>query len=355
MASQHGRFTPQHLLLAALLLVGLIFRFVQLDRKVYWNDEVWTSQRLAGYSGGEVLRAIADGRELGPRDLRRYQRLAPGRGIRATLRALAADDPKQPPLYYVLLRLWAGRFGDSVKSLRCLSALISLLAFPVLFALCLELFGSRRTAWMAVALLAVSPFHVLYDQEARPYSLWALTILLASVALLRALRLGTARGWILYALTVALGLYTHALFLGVMLAHTGYVTLLAGALSCVVNAGSPAGWTKEFSAANVAVARIINRADRPLVITDTSSWNPRNVISLSYLLEPRVRLRILRPPYALGVVDGYGDVFVFHPSPALRKTLKKEAACRLELVSSEGALWRLPSYGIHIAELRGTR
>lgn len=42
-----------------------------------------------------------------------------------------------------------------------------------------------------MALIAVSPFHVLYAQEAREYSLWTVTILLSSAALLRAMRVKT--------------------------------------------------------------------------------------------------------------------------------------------------------------------
>ena len=37
--------------------------------------------------------------------------------------------------------------------------------------LCLELFESSVTAWLAVAIIAISPFQIVYAQEARPYSL----------------------------------------------------------------------------------------------------------------------------------------------------------------------------------------
>src|SRR5207248_4961479 len=100
--------------------------------------------------------------------------------------------------------------------------------FPGLYWLCRELFGCSRTAWMAVALLAVSPFHVLYAQEAREYSLWTVAILLSSAALLRAARLQTRRTWWAYAASVALGLYSHTLFVLVAGAHGAYM-----AASCV--------------------------------------------------------------------------------------------------------------------------
>jgi uncharacterized membrane protein len=75
-------------------------------------------------------------------------------------------------------------------------------------------------------LLALSPFQVIYAQEARPTALWSLTILLSSAALLRALRVNHRTSWLVYALTLSLTLYTY-LFSGlVMIAHTLYVLIL---------------------------------------------------------------------------------------------------------------------------------
>ena len=32
-----------------LLVLGIFFRFVNIDRKIYWHDEAYTSLRVAGY------------------------------------------------------------------------------------------------------------------------------------------------------------------------------------------------------------------------------------------------------------------------------------------------------------------
>jgi uncharacterized membrane protein len=88
----------------ALLVVGLFFRFYNLDKKVYWNDEVWTSLWLSGHHAAEMTEQVFDGRELTIHDLQRYQRISSDRGWRRTITSLAADDPKQAPLYYALLK-----------------------------------------------------------------------------------------------------------------------------------------------------------------------------------------------------------------------------------------------------------
>jgi uncharacterized membrane protein len=145
-----------------------------------------------------------------------------------TINSLAVDDPQHPPLYYLIARLWVQLFGYSVTVIRSLSACISLLVFPCLYWLCLELFGASLVGWVAIALIAISPFHVLYAQEAREYVLWTVTILLSSAALLQAMRLQTRLSWGIYAATLALGFYSF-LFTGlVAIGHGIYVVATVG-------------------------------------------------------------------------------------------------------------------------------
>lgn len=210
-------------LIAIILGAGLYFRFVNLDRKVYWHDEVYTSLYMAGYRITEARRQLVNRPEINAQDILKYQQLDPQRSVLDTIRSLAAEDPVHPPLYFVLVRLWAHVFGSSVRAVRSLSVVFSLLVFPCLYWLCLELFESSLTAWIALMIAAVSPFQVFYAQEARQYSLLAAVILLASAALLYALRSPTRRSWIIYAAALVFGLYTHVLFTGVVLGHLVYV------------------------------------------------------------------------------------------------------------------------------------
>jgi len=210
------------LALMVVLAGGVFFRCAYRDRKVYWSDEVITSLWFSGYTVSEVREGLRD-RVLGVQEVLTYQQVNPERGIGHFLVALARDDAHHPPGYYELVRLWAAWFGDSVAAVRGFSAFLSLLAFPCLYWLCREVFPERLTAWVAIALLAVSPFHVLYAQEAREYSLLTVVTLLSSVSLLRALRLQTKACWAWYAVTVVLGLYSSLLFGIVVIAHGVYV------------------------------------------------------------------------------------------------------------------------------------
>ena len=90
-----------------------------------------------------------------------------------------------PPVYYVLLHGWMAVFGQSATAVRALSTVFGLAALPAMFALGRRL-RDRRTGWLAVLLLASSPFAVHYATEARMYALVVLEVLLLGLALRRA-------------------------------------------------------------------------------------------------------------------------------------------------------------------------
>jgi uncharacterized membrane protein len=160
------------------------------------------------------------------KELQKYQYPNPEKNLTDSILRSGIPEPQLPPLYFTLTRFWIQIFGNSVAVTRSFSAFISLLAFPCLYWLCLELFDSSLTGWVAVGLMAVSPFHVLFAQEARPYSLWTLLILLSSASLLRALRLKTKGSWLVYAVTLTLGFYSFLFFVLVAVGHGLYVLVI---------------------------------------------------------------------------------------------------------------------------------
>lgn len=225
---QNWVFPPSWLrfLIIIILVLGLFFRFVNLDRKIYWMDETYTSLRISGYTESEVAQQLLQGQILSLRDLHQYQRLNPEKSIVDTVKGLAMEEPQVAPLYFIGVRFWVQMFGDSVAAIRSFSAFLSVLAFPCIYWLCLELFASSRVGWLACTVLAISPFQLVYAQEARQYSLWTVVILLSSASLLRALRLNSWRSWGLYAATLAVGVYSHLFFVLVAIAQAIYIFVI---------------------------------------------------------------------------------------------------------------------------------
>ena len=224
-----ARRLPNRWLLVAisiLLILGIVFRCTNLDRKVYWRDEVATSLVAAGHRYSEVYEQIYDNSIKEARDLQKYLNIRDSDASAIdVVRSLAAEDAQHPPLYFAIAHFWARAFGDSPAAMRSLSVLCSAIALPCLYGLCWELFGSVETGSICVGLASISLFHLMYAQEARPYALWTSVILLSSTALLRALRSHSkkiALDWGLYIFTTILALYTSPLTAFVLLAHGSY-------------------------------------------------------------------------------------------------------------------------------------
>lgn len=208
--------------LIALIVAGVFFRFVNLGQKIYWTDEALTSLRSSGHTKVEFVDEQFTGAVISPETVMRYQSLEPENGWGHTLEALMGNA-EHTPLYFLGVRGWMELFGSGAGAVRGLSAVFGVLALPCVFWLGLELFQSRAVAWVSLGLFAITPLHILYSQEARPYSLWTLCIVLSSAALLRAMRVRSWQSWAIYGLSVALGFYTQLLFALVAIAHSLYV------------------------------------------------------------------------------------------------------------------------------------
>jgi uncharacterized membrane protein len=211
------------LIAIALLILATIFRFAHLDRKVYWHDEAYTSMVITARPGRYLSQDLFQNRIVKPADLLAYQDFVPDLTLKDMVVRKGIEDVQHPPLYYVLLRFWAQVFGTSPAITRGFSSLLSLLLFPALYWLCRELFASPLSGWVAIALFAVSPFHLVFGQEAREFGFWTGLILLSSALLLRATRAPTWRNWVLYGLSMVAAAYTALFSVCIAIGHFAYV------------------------------------------------------------------------------------------------------------------------------------
>ena len=201
-------------IVAILVGLGILFRVSYLDRPVYWVDEVATSMRVSGYTHADVRAQVATGQPLTTADLQTFQVIRSDRP-RSDLARVLTQSPEHAPLYFVLARFWAERFGGSVVAMRSLPVLLSLLTLPAMYWLGKTLFRGHRDGNLigqsAMGLLAISPFFVSYSQEARPYSLWILLLVLVTQFGMRSLTSNRWQWWISYALSLTLCFYTSLL------------------------------------------------------------------------------------------------------------------------------------------------
>ncbi|BBD57939.1 hypothetical protein NIES2109_07070 [Nostoc sp. HK-01] len=211
------------ILVISIVLLGICFRFANIGHKVYWTDEVYTSLWLSGHSSLEIIEKFYHGEIVNLGILKEYQQINIAQGISSAITRLALEDSQHPPLYYCLAWFWSAWFGNSVATIRSLSAIISVFSLAGIYYLCQELFELSLTKWVAISLIAISPFHLLYAQEAREYSLWTLTIIISNYSLLLALRKKSFFSWLIYAITLTISFYTFLFSIFVALGHGIYI------------------------------------------------------------------------------------------------------------------------------------
>jgi mannosyltransferase len=172
-------------LLAVVLVLGAVLRFLHLGEKSFWMDEgvSFTINHLSWIDFVKI-------------SWRRELNMAP---------------------YYLVLRLWM-KFGTSEAFLRSLSVIFSLAAIVAIYFLARLLFGTRAAQFAAV-LAAVHAFLIRYAQEARSYSLAIFLVTLSCFFFVRKVQQPGAKGSTGYILASALAVYSHFFSLLVILAQ----------------------------------------------------------------------------------------------------------------------------------------
>jgi mannosyltransferase len=147
------------------------------------------------------------------------------RGTLAELFSLTAND-NYPPLYNLLTYVSVNLLGETELGLRLPAALLGIGNIVAIYFLASRL-GGAFAGLAAALLLALSGFHIWYSQEARMYSLLALTATLFAMALLdRLMSLAPRRPWLLWLAGTAL-LYSHPFGLPTWLSMLGGAAMAA--------------------------------------------------------------------------------------------------------------------------------
>ncbi len=116
----------------------------------------------------------------------------------------------------------------------------------------------------------------------------------------------------------------------------------AGVVSCIVYSQAEVWWNKKPSDTHVQAATFINQTYRPLIITSYYQANLGELLSMSYLLNPKVKLQLVSEPTIPNIPQGFSNIFVFNPSKTLKSGIEKSYNYNVEpLNPSELQLWQL--------------
>jgi uncharacterized membrane protein len=218
--------------LTAIVLLGALLRFWQLDLKPIWLDEVITALFSLGRNYYEV--PLHEAFSLSA--LERVFTLKAETSC-AQIAQTIASQSVHPPLFFCWMHDWL-RWVNAVPlswvwKLRALPALIGVVAIVALYQLNRVAF-SPAAGLTGAMVMAVSPFAVYLSQEARHYTLPMLLIILALLGLYqvqtdlyqRQFRPGIWLGWMI---VNSLGFYVHYFFLLAFVAQV--VTLLVNIMT----------------------------------------------------------------------------------------------------------------------------
>jgi len=218
-----GRIVFGMLLVA--LALGVFFRIYHADWKLYNPDETNSSIRISGHTVKQVSHVILDGKLHHVSELAEFAVPTAETKPSDIWHSLASEDPQHPPLFFLATFASERITGDSIFFRRLPGLIFGLLAVWAAWWFGRELFGDAAPAWILAALVAVSPFHVAFSQEAREYSFFLLATCASSALLLAAVRTGNRLLLGGYALSVALGCWGFTLFLVVVAAQGLYAVL----------------------------------------------------------------------------------------------------------------------------------
>jgi mannosyltransferase len=175
--SVNGRLRGKEPFIAVgIILVAALLRFHALSLQPLWYDEL-ISISIASFKGG--LKTLWN--------VRFYP---------------------HPPLFSALLYIVLKGLEPSEFSARFLSVFAGVLAFPLLYRYLADV-ANERIALIALLVLAFSPFHIFYCQEARPYALMFTLVVLTMWVLHKALAEGGIGWWLAHAMCILGLLYLH--------------------------------------------------------------------------------------------------------------------------------------------------
>jgi len=260
-------------------VVGAALRFYRLGADSLWVDEFATLD-LARHSPSDIVH-------------------------------LSSGTNFIPPLYFLLVHAALRTLGESEFSLRLLSAVAGICTIAVAWLLTRNITRSVTAAGSMAGLLAISPLHLWYSQEARPYALLLFFACCALLSLERATRTNSVLAWTLFTLSGALAFLT----------HTTAVIIGAIAFAWVLSTPDRRHLAKPFFVSSIAASIICAPAAFSVMRQGAFHTAPKELTGLEI-------------PYSLlTYVGGYS----FGPSPRDIQDMGALAALRSNLFQSATA------------------
>lgn len=191
MFSRCSKRSTEWFALAAIFVLGLTLRLINIGAEPYWGDEILSLDISTHFQSlAEMVRYVG-------------------------------EVEFHPPLYYVIIRSWTSWFGISELATRFPSLLFGMGIMGVTYTLGRRLFGVTA-ALVATLAVAISPMQIEFSQEARPYAMVCFFGALSALFVWEYLRRRRKVYLILYAVASLLGLYLSYSYFFIIFATAGW-------------------------------------------------------------------------------------------------------------------------------------
>ena len=127
------------------------------------------------------------------------------------------------------------------------------------------------------------------------------------------------------------------------------VMLSISIISCGVISQAEVWWNKSNNVDNPAIAEIINETENPLLVGVLNDNDGRSIISLSYLLDPKVKLQLIHNPLdPPNIPNNFSDIFLYNTSDEIKNKIDQEQNLKPELFyqGKRRSLWKISSHDL---------
>ncbi|MFC1624893.1 glycosyltransferase family 39 protein [Patescibacteria group bacterium] len=157
--------------LPLVLIFSFLVRIISLNQS-FWLDEATTAQVTKNFSLIEIITKFSPG-------------------------------DFHPPFYYLASKVWSIPFGINEISLKMFSVIFGTLTVFLVYKIAEEIKG-KNFGILTALLLATSPLHIYYSQEARMYALQTFFIVLSVFLYQKLLKKDSLKNWFFFALSFLL-------------------------------------------------------------------------------------------------------------------------------------------------------